>query len=190
MEEYKDIAERLEREWEAQGRNDETPEEQLSSFLDLILRKERVRHRVKDGTPEADAVDKRTLANILNPDGLSGEFALLEAFLRRWKANANTRNAYDYLSDEIHRKSAVQSKRASNERPSRHDSITRMINEIVEDNPKVSAKQVGQYLLSTGEIEYDRDQYIHKTDRDAVIERALTVRVSNAKKRLRKKDSR
>ena len=188
MEHYKDIAERLAREWETQGSDDETPEELLASLQNLILRMERARHKVKDGTPEADAVDKRTLAAIAAPDRLNGDFSLTEVFLRRWQVSP--RDAYEYLADAIQRKSAAQSKRASNVRPSRQDSITRVINEIVEDNPKVSAKQVGQYLLCTGEIEYDRDQYIHKTDRAAVNERALAGRVSNAKKRLRKKDSR
>lgn len=190
MEEYKDIAERLEREWETQGRDDETLEEQLSSLLDLILLKERVRHKVKDGTLEADAVDKRTLATLLEPDGLTGEFSLLEAFLRRWRANANPRNAYDYLSDAIQRKSAAQSKRASNERPSRQDSITRLINEIVEDNPTIPAKLVGRQLLDSGEVYYAEDEYFHKFDRSHVTESGLAKRISRAKKRYRKNNSR
>lgn len=188
MENFKEITECLAREWEAQGTDDETPEELMASLQNLMLRMERARHRVEDGTPEADAVDKRTLVIIAAPDRLTGEFSLTEAFLRRLQTNP--RDAYQYLSDEIQRKDAINSKRASNPRPSRWDNITKMINEFVEDDPKVSSKQVGRHLLESDQVYYLEGSYIHKFDRSEVTEGGLVKRVSRAKKRYWKNNSR
>lgn len=78
----------------------------------------------------------------------------------------------------------AQSKRASKPRPRSRDSITTAIEEILEDAPKLTAKEVGQALEGREDIDLIGDEYRHRSDSSALRESNLASRVSDARKRV------
>lgn len=159
-----------------------TDEERGKIMLDFILECERVRNGI--GKPGAlrDALDRKTLAKLTNPDELGPEHSLFEGTIRRLCNEPAAASVY--LERAIRQRSAAQSKRASKPRSGSRDSITLAIEEILEDSPKITAKEVGRELGGREDIDFTGDEYRHRSDSSALRVSNLDSRVSDARKRV------
>ena len=153
---------------------------------DFVLQSERMRHNCFEPGAERDEIDRRTLEKLADPLELGPEFSRDEAIFRRLTTYPATASRY---WDQSHKQlSAAQSERASKPRPNNRDKITMAIEEILSDNPKLSAKEVGQRLTSGADVILIEEEFRHCEDASTLKIRNLPNRVTDAKKRL-KKDS-
>ena len=153
---------------------------------DFVLKLERMRHNCSESGAECDEIDRRTLAKLADPLELGPEFCSDEGLFRRLAVDPAAASRY---WDQYHKQlSAAQSERASKPRPNNRDKITRAIEEILSDNPMLSAKQVGQALEICDEITMIEEEYRHSEDASTLKVSNLPNRVTDAKKRI-KKDS-
>lgn len=158
------------------------PEEAGPLIRQFILERERLRRGVVDSSPDRDAVDQETIAALASPDKLGPEHSLAEVVFRRLVVDPI--KAAQYFESAIQDRSDTQSRRAKKPRPSRRDSITRVIEEILEEDLSLSAKKVGRRLQEHPDIQLIDDEYRHTGDTATMAETALKDRVSAAKKRL------
>ena len=158
------------------------PEEAGALLLQFILERERLRRGVVGSGPDRDAVDQETMAALASPDKLGPEHSLREGAFRRLVADPTA--AAQYLEGAIQDRSNTQSRRAKKPRPRSRDSITRLIEEILEENPSLPAKEVGRRLEEQPDIQLLDGVYRHTGDAATMAETALKDRVSAAKKRL------
>ena len=153
---------------------------------DFVLKLERMRHNCSEYGAERDEIDRRTLAKPADPLELGPEFCRDEGLFRRLAIDPAAASRY---WDQSHKQlSAAQSERASKPRPNNRDKITMAIEEILSDNPKLSAKEVGQRLTSGADVILIEEEFRHCEDASTLKIRNLPNRVTDAKKRL-KKDS-
>ena len=153
---------------------------------DFVLKLERMRHNCSESGAERDEIDRRTLAKLADPLELGPEFCRDEGLFRRLAIDPAAASRY---WDQSHKQlSAAQSERASKPRPNNRDKITMAIEEILSDNPKLSAKEVGQRLTSGADVILIEEEFRHCEDASTLKIRNLPNRVTDAKKRL-KKDS-
>jgi len=153
---------------------------------DFVLKLERMRHNCSEYGAERDEIDRRTLAKLADPLELGPEFCRDEGLFRRLAIDPAAASRY---WDQSHKQlSAAQSERASKPRPNNRDKITMAIEEILSDNPKLSAKEVGQRLTSGADVILIEEEFRHCEDASTLKIRNLPNRVTDAKKRL-KKDS-
>jgi hypothetical protein len=157
-------------------------EEAGALLLQFILERERLRRGVVDPGPIRDAVDQETMAALASPDRLGPEHSLREVVLRRLVIDPTA--AARYLEGAIQDRSDTQSRRASNPRPGSRDSITRLIEEILEENPSLPAKQVGRLLEHHPDIQLMGDEYRHIRDASTLRVGNLDSRVSDARRRV------
>ena len=153
---------------------------------DFVLEIERMRHNCFESCAERDEIDRRTLAKLADPLELGPEFCRDEGLFRRLAIDPAAASRY---WDQYHKQlSAAQSERASKPRPNNRDKITRAIEEILSDNPMLSAKEVGQAIEICDEITMIEEEYRHSEDASTLKVSNLPNRVTDAKKRI-KKDS-
>jgi len=153
---------------------------------DFVLKLERMRHNCFEPGAERDEIDRRTLAKLADPLELGPEFCRDEGLFRRLAIDPAAASRY---WDQSHKQlSAAQSERASKPRPNNRDKITMAIEEILSDNPKLSAKEVGQRLTSGADVILIEEEFRHCEDASTLKVSNLPNRVTDAKKRI-KKDS-
>ena len=153
---------------------------------DFVLKLERMRHNCSEYGAERDEIDRRTLAKLADPLELGPEFCRDEGLFRRLAIDPAAASRYwDQSHEQL---SAAQSKRASKPRPNNRDKITTAIEEILSDNPKLSAKEVGQRLTSGADVILIEEEFRHCEDASTLKISNLPNRVTDARKRL-KKDS-
>ncbi len=153
---------------------------------DFVLKLERMRHNCSEYGAERDEIDRRTLAKLADPLELGPEFCRDEGLFRRLAIDPAAASRY---WDQSHKQlSAAQSERASKPRPNNRDKITMAIEEILSDNPKLSAKEVGQRLTSGADVILIEEEFRHCEDASTLKISNLPNRVTDARKRL-KKDS-
>ena len=150
-------------------------------FLDLG----RARANVTEGSEECKRVDAETEERLRNPSCLGPEHALTEVVLRRMSVDPT--DGYSHLDKAINAKNALQSERASKPREGSKDKITLLIEQILLENPKQIAKQVGRALEAHDKITFKNDEYSHADDQSTLKFKNLSSRVSDAKKRLNEK---
>ncbi|MCZ8088696.1 MAG: hypothetical protein O9247_01180 [Rhodobacteraceae bacterium] len=162
----------------------ETDAELGKAVLELILGLVRIQHGIAENDPRCAAIDAATIRRLGNPDDLAPMHSIAEAVFR--KLATNPEKAMRYLADHISARSSDQSKRARKPRPSSRDSITRLIGELLEDDPTLSSKRVGQLLADMkGEITFLDGVFRHNITAATLEEGNLPSRVSDAKKRLK-----
>lgn len=181
---FEDELEGLKEAWLSEEGENEPPDELGNAVMDFILRSERLRHRVLPGTPEADAIDRRTRASLHQPDTLDPAHSLFEGFIRR--LSRDPESAIKYITKFIADRSAARSKIARKPRPKRRDKIMLTIYDCLEGDLSLSAKAVGAYLRNDPNIKLNAGVYRHEHDSSTMREELLASRVSWAKKTLRK----
>lgn len=159
-----------------------TDDERGRVILNFILERERLRHGLTDPGPRRDALDHATLAKLNSPTELGPEHSISEGVFRR--LNENPASAAVYLDSAMKQRSIAQSKRAKKQRPRKWDAITRIIQEILEEAPGMSAKQVGEELEEREDILLLDDEYRHVKDASVLKVSNLASRVSDARKRV------
>ena len=150
-------------------------------FLDLG----RARANVTEGGEDCKRVDAESEERLRNPSYLGPEHVVTETVLRRMAVDPT--DGYLYLQKAINAKNALQSERASKPREGSKDKITLLIEQILLDNPKQIAKQVGRALEAHDKITFKNDEYSHADDQSTLKFINLPSRVSDAKERLNKK---
>lgn len=154
------------------------------AFRELYLQLGRLQRGIEFDDARRDAVDAETLDRLQDLTELDAEFSVFEGFSRRLVANPQA--AMRYLADHNAAQSSKQSKRARKPRPSRRDGITLLIEELLEDDPMLTSKRVGELLANmTGEITFLDGVFRHNRTADTLEEGNLPSRVSDAKKRLK-----
>lgn len=180
---FEAVRDRLFREWAAQQPEGETPAAMGAALVSLIVRSELLRHGIDASHPAAGKVFLATLEKLRQPDALGPAHSHAEAVFRRLADNPEA--AVAYLEQHITEKSAAQSKRAKAPRPSRLDSISQRISDIVEVEPDISAKEVERDLLRMEGINIVDGEIINAQDGSRMSQSNLASRVSDAKKRIR-----
>ena len=152
---------------------------------DFVLQSERMRHNCVEPCAERDEIDRRTLEKLADPLELGPEFSRDEAIFRRLATDPAAASRY---WDQSHKQlSTAQSERASKPREGSKDKITLLIEQILLENPKQIAKQVGRALEAHDKITFKNDEYSHADDQSTLKFINLPSRVSDAKKRLNEK---
>jgi hypothetical protein len=151
-------------------------------MLAFILERERLRNHASVPGPAMERCDLETLTRLANPDALGPECSLQEAVFRRLARAPSEGMLYQDAARKV--KSAKQSERAKKPRPRSKDSITRAIEEILEESPYLTAREIGQALKGYDGITFIEDEYRHTLDASTMSQSNLPSRVSNAKKRL------
>ena len=151
-------------------------------FLEFVLELGRLHHGETAPGPYRDIVDRKTIAALANPDKLGPEHSLREGAFRRLVSDPGA--ALYYVELAVQQRSDTQSRRAKKPRPSRRDSITRVIEEILEEDRSLPAKEVGRRLKAHPDVQLVDGVYRHTGDPATMAETALKDRVSAAKKRL------
>ena len=88
-----------------------------------------------------------------------------------------------YLEANVQKQSELQSNRAKANRRGSYDSITKLINEIVDGEPKMTALEVLDELKRTDGIVILDDEIRNNQDAQTMKVSNLASRVSDAKKR-------
>lgn len=181
---YGELKQQYMDQWVEAAASVETDAELGKAVLELILGLVRIQHGISDSDPRCAAIDAATIRRLGNPDDLAPMHSIAEVVFRRLATNPEA--ALRYLADHISARSSDQSKRARKPRPSSRDSITRLIEELLEDDPTLSSKRVGKLLADMkGEITFLDGVFRHNITADTLEEGNLPSRVSEAKKRLK-----
>lgn len=162
----------------------ETDQELGAAFLDFVLQRERLRRGVEVPGPEQVEVDRETVDRLYHQTELSHEHHFAESIFKRL-ANDPT-SAIRHFREAVEARSALQSHRARKTRRSRYGSITRLINDIVRDEPNIATKAVLKELLLVEGIILIDGQIRNTQDGDCMDEQNLASRVSDARKRFKK----
>jgi len=159
---------------------------EADAMKQLILNMGLATAGLTEGDEDCDKIMAETEERLRNPQNLGPECVVAEVVFRRMAVNLT--DAYSYLDSTINAKNAAQSERASKPRPNNRDKITKAIEEILLDNPKLSAKEVGQRLTSGADVILIEEEFRHCEDASTLKISNLPNRVTDARKRL-KKDS-
>lgn len=182
---FKVALDRLCKEWEADAPEGETREEHGAALVLLFIQSELLRHGIDPSHQDAAEVTRSTLKKLRNPDVLGPAHSVAEAVFRRLPDNPKA--AMAYLEQHVTEKRAAQSKRAKAPRSRRLDSITRLITDILADEPHLSAKEVERQLVGIEGIRIIDGEIVNGQDGTRVRASNLPSRVSDAKKRITSK---
>lgn len=151
-------------------------------FLEFVLELGRRYRGVTAPGPARDAVDQQTMEALASSDILGPEHSLCEGAFRRLVSNPGA--ALDYVERAQNQRSKAQSLRAEAPRPNSRDSITRLIEEILEEDRSLPAKEVGRRLAEHPDIQLVGGEYRHTGDASTLRESNLASRVSDARPRV------
>lgn len=167
------------------GHPGESDAQIADAILHHILERERLSHRVVDGTPAGSAVDNATLKKMAEWDTDDPALAHLEKVLRRF-ARGRRVDAVTLLKRAITaRQNAVsdeQRRRAA--MPRKADPLQQLIEQIVRNAPKISCKELDRSLRR----EIGKDVVLDIDDTDILLteEKSNPVPLSGLKDRLRR----
>lgn len=165
----------------------ETDEELGAAFLDFVLKRERVRRCVTAPGPEQAEVDRQTLERLYHQTELGPEHFVAESIFKRLATDPTS--AIRRLEETVEARRARQTGRAKNPRPGRYSSITRLINDIVDDDRTIPARKVRAELLRIDGIVLLDGEIRNLQDGDSLKEGNLASRVSDAKRRVKKQSA-
>lgn len=185
---FEAVFDELCREFKRAGVPGETNAQLGAALLELILQRERRRYRVDYPSSEQAAVDRQTFARLSDQMELGSEFAREEAVFRRLAKDPS--EAMRYLEEATADESAAQSQRAKVPRKGSHDSLTRLIDEIMEVDPDRSTDDVLEELHRTPGVQVTADEIRNDQDAASMPRTGFKHRVSRARKRFREQKSR
>ena len=136
----------------------ETPESVGQAFLEYILKRERIRRDATDAGKRQDAVDYQTPQSLKNAQLDDSAHMLCQVVLQRFGRDPT--DAIEYINRVIDEKAAELSKkqqeRARKPRRGSRSPISKLIYEIVMDNPHISVNELRHELKRhDGIIEID-----------------------------------
>lgn len=187
---FEEALEKLHQKFLEKENEGESDQAIASDLLELILERERLRHGIVSGTPEADALSATTLLRMISWDSTDPSLAVHEKTLQRL-ALGDSANAVRYLKRAIQQKidafSELQRQRAKQSRG--EHPVNALIEDQVRQNPKISAhdlylalkKQVGQGILAR----VDKLEIEPVDDKSPIIQTSsLKYRLTRVKKKL------
>ena len=181
----KEVAERLYQEFVERGYDGEPPESIAASYLDYILKRERIRRGATSTSVRQDAVDYETLEALKNAQMDDSQFVESEAIFRRLGTDPAT--AGRYYKQLITRKakdfSKKQSKRARNTRSGGRTKLSQMIDEIVLNKPNISENELRFELLDHNGIQKIDGELRDINNSETIKDKALKDYLYRAKKR-------
>ena len=182
---FKEVAERLYQEFVERGYDGEPPESIAASYLDYILKRERIRRGATSTSVRQDAVDYETLEALKNAQMDDSQFVESEAIFRRLGTDPAT--AGRYYEQLIIRKaedlSKKQSKRARNTRSGGRTKLSQMIDEIVLSKPNISENELRFELLDHNGIKKIDGELRDINSSETIKDKALKDYLYRAKKR-------
>jgi hypothetical protein len=167
------------------GNEDETFESVGQSYLEYILKRERTRRDATETGHRRDAIDYETLQTLKNAQLDDPTHMLSQVVLQRFARDPA--DAMAYIARAIDEKAAELSKkqqqRARKPRRGSLSPLSKLIDEIVMDNPKITVNKLRHELKNhDGIIEIDGDlRDTIKTD--SIKVKSLKDRLYRAKKR-------
>jgi len=158
QEPFEQINKRLLNEFIEARHDDETPESIGQAYLEYILKRERIRRDATEKGPRRDAVDYETLQILKNAQLNDPKHMLSQVVLQRFAIDPV--DAVAYITRVIDEKAAELSKkqqeRARKPRRGSRSPISKLIYEIVMDNPHISVNELRHELKRhDGIIEID-----------------------------------
>ena len=182
---FKEVAERLYQEFVEGGYDGEPPESIAASYLDYILKRERIRRGATSTSVRQDAIDYETLEALKNAQMDDSQFVESEAIFRRLGTDPAT--AGRYYEQLIIRKaedlSKKQSKRARNTRSGGRTKLSQMIDEIVLNKPNISENELRFELLDHNGIQKIDGELRDINNSETIKDKALKDYLYRAKKR-------
>ena len=182
---FKEVAELLYQEFVERGYDGEPPESIATSYLDYILKRERIRRGATSTSVRQDAVDYETLEALKNAQMDDSPFVESEAIFRRLGTDPAT--AGRYYEHLITRKAAglskKQSKRARNTRSGGRTKLSQMIDEIVLNKPNISENELRFELLDHNGIQKIDGELRDINNSETIKDKALKDYLYRAKKR-------
>ena len=177
---FEDVQSALVEAFERKLESVKSDEAQGQLLLEFALERERRRRGVTTPGESRDEVDRQTRSELSNPDSLGPEHSVREGAMRRLVEDPA--GAVRYLKTALEQRSEKQSDRAS--KPRARKSITKAIEDILEENPDLPAKGVGRELAQHPDIILLDGEFRSTVDADTLNENNLASRVSDAKKRI------
>lgn len=185
QEPFEQINKRLLNEFIEARHDDETPESVGQAYLEYILKRERIRRDAAEKGQRQDAVDYETLQILKNAQLNDPKHMLSQVVLQRFARDPV--DAVAYITRVIDEKAAElckkQQQRARKPRRGSLSPLSKLIDEIVMDNPKITVNKLRHELKNhDGIIEIDGDlRDTIKTD--SIKVKSLKDRLYRAKKR-------
>lgn len=164
-----------------EGAPSDTNAEIGSALREFILKRERLRRGVSLDSHECEAVDRETLDRLSKALDLGPDLAIHEGIFRRLAADPSL--AIDYYRADKATLTAKQRKRATKPRPGRLGSLSRLIDEIVADDPRISTEKVLRALKTIDGIVVIDGEIRNLQDHDTMAKSNLYSRVSDARNR-------
>lgn len=124
----------------------ETDQELGAAFLDFVLKRERLRHRVEGPGPEQEKVDRQTLERLYHQTELGPEHFVAESIFKRLAKDPTS--AIRRLRETVEARSARQTRRAKE--PRRKDALGKVIDALLDSMPGLTEPKLRE------ELEYRR----------------------------------
>ena len=184
-EQFEQVAERVNNEFLEGEYHGETPESVGQAFLEYILKRERIRRDATDAGQRRDEVDYETLQTLKNAQLDDPKHMLSQVVLQRIARDPT--DAIEYITRANDWKAAElskqQQKRAKKPRKGSLSPLSKLIDEIVLDNPKIAVNKLRHELKNHNGI-IEIDGYLRDTvNNDTIKVKNLKDRLYRAKKR-------
>ena len=182
---FKEVAERLYQEFVERGYDGEPPESIAASYLDYIIKRERIRRGATSTSVRQDAVDYETLEALKNAQMDDSQFVESEAIFRRLGTDPATAGRYyeQLITRKAEDLSKKQSKRARNTRSGGRTKLSQMIDEIVLNKPNISENELRFELLDHNGIQKIDGELRDINNSETIKDKALKDYLYRAKKR-------
>ena len=189
QEPFERIAERLLKEFVEKNCEDEAPESVATAYLDYVMKRERIRRNATDAGQRQDAVDHETLDTLKNAQLTDPQFIEAGAIFRRLGTDPVLAVIYyeRLITQKDNQLSLKMSNIAKKQRPGGRKPFSKIIDEIVRQNPSISHTSLLHKLKTHEEINVIDNKIIYDEPHDEMPVSGLSQALSRSKARLQKK---
>ena len=185
---FKEVAERLYQEMVEREYEGEPLESKATAYLNYVLQRERIRRDATDAGQRPDAVDYETLLAFRNADSDDPQHA--HAMLAFQRLSVDPIKAAEYVERLITSRQTELSQKmtdiASKQRPRGRKPFSKIIDEIVRQDPSISRNSVLQRFKKHEEFDVIDDKIICHEPHDEMPVSGLSQALSRSKARLLK----
>lgn len=187
---FEEELEKLQKEFVSKEKKEESDEAIASDLIEFILQRERLRHGVVAGTPEASTLDASTLRRLATWDSDDPSMAVLEKAFRKLVVGHSV-NSIRYLKRAIEQRidAFSEEQRQKAKKPRGEHPVNALIEAHVRQNPTISTRdlylalkrQVGHGILAR----VDKSEIEPVDDKSPIIQTtSLRYRLTRIKKKL------
>ena len=182
---FEQVAKRLSDEFLEKSQSDETPESIGTAYLDYVLKGERIRRDATKAGQRQDSVDYETLQTLKNAQLDDPKHMLSQVVLQRFARDPA--GAVEYITRVIDEKTAElsnkQRKRARKPRRGSLSPLSKLIDEIVLNNPKIAVNDLRHELKNHDGIIEINGELRDTINTDSIKRENLKDRLYRARKR-------